>query len=200
MPDWIAAVLKFFKPAIPLYGAAALTGLLFLTLPSGAIKWLGATELVKDFRWAFGLAFMFFAVLVLSYGVKWLATTRRGRDTFEILTVPVTAGFLRGKFNKLTNKEKFLILYIVESHESKFWYPSGAETIQSLIDKGWVESTGTSEGRARLFQICWNKWLSLERIRPHVRSAWESFSDEDKNEIQDVKNALDDPFQSPRYG
>ena len=198
MGVWFETVLKIIKLGVPLYGAAAVTGLLFLILPPGVIEWLGATDFLKEFKWAFGLAFVFFSVFVLIFLVKWLATSRGVRTAFDPLVDRATVQLFRRKFDNLTVREKYLIMEIVESHETTFWYPPNGRTIQSLVDKGWVKTGRASRRRVRVFEIRGNIWLSLNKIRQHVRSEWERFSEEDKIEIKDVQKTLKTASENSR--
>lgn len=193
MADWFSSIVNALKPGLPVYLTAACTGLIFLVLPSTAIEWLGAKDFAKEYRWAFGLALVFFGLLSAFYGTIWVRTTRSGRDALESLMGFMTKWMVRRQFDKLNAKEKFLILVVVESHESYFYYPPLADTIQTLTDKGWVEYNeyNTYRGRAQ-FKIRWDKWVALQKIRAHVRAERERFSDADKSEIQKVIKVLED--------
>ena len=191
MADWFSSIVNALKPGLPLYVAAATTGLIFLFLPAAAIKWLGAEEVAIQYRWAFSLAFVFFGVLSICYGTIWVRTTRAGRDTLEFFMGFVTSYVVRRQFDQLNAKEKYLILRVVESHQDYFFYPRYADTIQTLADKGWVDCEFIEVREGTRFRIRWDKWLALKRIRAHVRAERGRFSDADKAEIAKVINALE---------
>lgn len=191
MPEWLSSIINALKHGLPVYLAAAGTGLIYLLLPPAAIEWLGAKNIDKDYRWAFGLALVFFGLLSVFSIITWVRTTRAGHDALDSLMGFVTSHLVRRQFDKLNAREKYLILRVVESHEDVFFYPRHAATIQSLADKGWVNfELFEYEGKGR-FRIRWDKWLALNRIRAHVRAERERFTDADKDEIQQVIKALD---------
>ena len=123
------------------------------------------------------------------YGVNWLSTFA-GQQTAASLKGFITAPLVRFQFDNLSAKERFVILVVVESHERFFPYSPGGKTIQSLIDKGWVDYDHSVNYETAKFAIRWDKWLALENFRAHVRSEWERFSDDDKEKMGGVRAEL----------
>jgi Super-infection exclusion protein B len=177
MPDFLTAIVRFLQPGLSAFLALTIGAALALGNPFQLRDWLGFTEeWFANYRWAFGLAFIIFAPLSLLVALEKIAP-----PIWSKVQDANRPRLIRAKFDKLSTREKTVLIWCLDQHSPYFRAPRGSSTVARLIDKGWVMSLG--DDRAVLshpFKIRDAAWTATQAIGEHIRHSVSNDDEEGK--------------------